>query len=278
MKKSKTVVLTVFLIIVLLIASSALFLNQLADRENAPVQPPNDTEQTGDTGSDQPQEPDENDTPADAQARIREIDAILNDPYMVLVNVDNGLTAEYEPAELSTLQDMRLEKKTAEQLELMLDAANDAGLDTINIYSAYRNYTRQQTNYNNKVDYYLGEGYSEDRARELAAEIVNPPGKSEHQTGLATDICTAEIVNTYGNLNEAFENTDEYTWLYEHCAEYGFILRYPKDKVEITGITFEPWHYRYVGVERAKEIMKDKLCLEEYIKNLKDEKAQLEQK
>ncbi len=278
MKKSKTVVLTVFLIIVLLIASTALFLNQLADRENAPVQPPNDTEQTGDTGSDQPQKPDENDTPADAQARIREIDAILNDPYMVLVNVDNGLTAEYEPAELSTLQDMRLEKKTAEQLELMLDAADEAGLDTINIYSAYRNYTRQQTNYNNKVDYYLGEGYSEDRARELAAEIVNPPGKSEHQTGLATDICTAEIVNTYGNLNEAFENTDEYTWLYEHCAEYGFILRYPKDKVEITGITFEPWHYRYVGVERAKEIMKDKLCLEEYIKNLKDEKAQLEQK
>lgn len=271
MKKAGSVVLMILLIVVLLAVSVAIFGFKFDWFDQPAVeQGTNDLDENNDES---PADSDE-----DSSARIAEIDAILSDPYLVLVNVDNGLGADYAPAELVTIQDKSLDKTVAQQLQLMLDDAKNAGLDTINIYSAYRNYTKQETNYNNKVSYFLGEGYSEDRARELAAEVVNPPGKSEHQTGLATDICTADIVNTYGNLNEAFENTDEFTWLYEHCAEYGFILRYPKDKVEVTGITFEPWHYRYVGVERAKEIMDQKICLEEYIQGLKEEKAKLVQK
>lgn len=267
MRKGKSTVVTVLIIVFLLVASAGIFLFRSLKNEDQPTQTPeNDAE-----GTTQLQMSGE-----DKTKRIAEIDAILSDPYMILVNVDNGLASDYEPEDLTTIQDKQLVKIAAEQLEKMLNAAGEAGLDTINIYSAYRNYSRQETNYNNKVNYYLAEGYSEDRARELAAEVVNPPGKSEHQTGLATDICTASIVNNYGNLNEAFEETEEYEWLYEHCAEYGFVLRYPKDKVEITGITFEPWHYRYVGVERAKEIMSKKICLEEYIQGLKDEKAAIE--
>ena len=116
---------------------------------------------------------------------------------------------------------------------------------------------------------------SEQTATEMAATIVNPPGKSEHQTGLAADICTSEMVNQYGSLPEQFAQTEAYTWLYEHCDEYGFILRYPEDKEDVTGITFEPWHYRYVGKEYAKEIMDKQICLEEYVEQLASEKAAL---
>ena len=255
MRKGKSTVVTVLVIVLLLLLSAGIFLFHSLKTDDQPTQNP----ESNTEGNSQPQMSDD-----DKSKRIAEIDAILSDPYMVLVNVDNGLTSDYEPQDLTTIQDKQLVKIAAEQLEKMLNDANEAGLDTINIYSAYRNYSRQETNYNNKVNYYLGEGYSEDRARELAAEVVNPPGKSEHQTGLATDICTAAIVNTYGNLNEAFEETEEYEWLYEHCAEYGFVLRYPKDKVEITGITFEPWHYRYVGVEAAQYIMEHGICYEEF--------------
>ncbi len=274
MKKRKSVTLTVFLIIVLLIASVGIFM--ISFRETNTADTPSHTDQNGETSqsTESTDAPDMNEQ--DVQDRIAEIDAILNDPYMILVNVDHGVGEDYKPNDLVTIQDKNLEKTAAAQLKLMLSAADEAGMDTINIYSAYRNYTRQQTNYNNKVNYYLGEGYGQERAEELAAAIVNPPGKSEHQTGLAADICTADIVNRYASLHEDFEFTDEYKWLYEHCAEYGFILRYPKDKVEVTGISFEPWHYRYVGKTHAKEIMDRKICLEEYIEQLQKEKASLE--
>ena len=90
---------------------------------------------------------------------------------------------------------------------------------------------------------------------------VARPGTSEHQTGLAVDI----VDTSYQILDEGQENTPVQQWLMAHCAEYGFILRYPTDKSEITGVGYEPWHYRYVGVEAAREIMANGLCLEEYL-------------
>lgn len=268
MRRNKSIVLTVLLIILLLVASVGIFIITFKnDGVSTPEAPANNEEPETQTSELSAQE---------ASKRIAEIDAILNDPYMILVNVEHGVGEEYVPENLVTIQDKMMEETAAAQLKLMLDAAQQAGLDTINIYSAYRNYTRQETNYNNKVNYYLGEGYGQAEAEELAAAIVNPPGKSEHQTALATDICTADIVNQHASLHEDFEFTDEYEWLYEHCAEYGFILRYPKDKVDITGISFEPWHYRYVGQTHAKQIMSQKICLEEYIEALQQEKASLQ--
>lgn len=208
--------------------------------------------------------------------RVNQINAILNDKYMVLVNPDNGLSSDYAPQETTTIDGYTLEATAAVQLRKMLDDALEAGY-TITIYSAYRNYAKQETNFNNKINQYINQGYDRETAEQLAANIVNPPGKSEHQTGLAVDICTAEMVYKYGSLPEQFSETEEYAWLYEHCAEYGFILRYPEDKEDITGITYEPWHYRYVGLDRAKEIMDAKISLEEYIEDLQAKKAALEQ-
>ena len=92
------------------------------------------------------------------------------------------------------------------------------------------------------------------------ARLIAVPGTSEHETGLAADIVTP----SYQRLDAGYAGTKAARWLLENAASYGFVLRYPEDKTEITGIDYEPWHYRYVGVEAAKEIMAQGLCLEEY--------------
>ena len=99
-----------------------------------------------------------------------------------------------------------------------------------------------------------------------AGRWVAVPGTSEHETGMALDI----VSYSYQLLNEQQENTAEQKWFMEHCWEYGFILRYPKDKTEVTGIGYEPWHYRYVGREHAAKLYESGLCLEEYITALED--------
>ena len=107
-------------------------------------------------------------------------------------------------------------------------------------------------------------GISYEKAYEEAGNTVAYPGTSEHQLGLAVDI----VAKDYQQLDDKQANTEEAKWLKEHCAEYGFILRYPLDKTEETGIIFEPWHYRYVGKEAAKEIMEQGICLEKYLETL----------
>lgn len=107
---------------------------------------------------------------------------------------------------------------------------------------------------------WLSRGYTRNGAEAQAARWVARPGASEHQTGLAVDIVDA----SYQALDRGQEDTAVQRWLMAHCAEYGFILRYPTGKVERTGVNYEPWHYRYVGVDAARKIMKDGLCLEEY--------------
>ena len=106
-----------------------------------------------------------------------------------------------------------------------------------------------------------GTGLDRAAAEELAADEVARPGTSEHQLGLAVDI----ISNAHPELNEAWAETEEAKWLTENCAQYGFILRYPPDKSDITGIVWEPWHFRYVGEDAAAYIMENGLCLEEYL-------------
>ena len=104
-------------------------------------------------------------------------------------------------------------------------------------------------------------GLGRAEAEELAAAEVARPGTSEHQLGLAVDI----ISNVHPELDESWAQTEEAEWLKENCADYGFILRYPPDKSGITGIVWEPWHFRYVGEEAAQYIMENDLCLEEYL-------------
>ena len=137
----------------------------------------------------------------------------------------------------------------------MQAAAADDGVSLWAI-SAYRTLERQTELYEEKVAEYQALGYDEEQAKEEAGKWVAVPGTSEHCLGYAMDLCS---------LEDNFEDSAQFQWLQEHCADYGFILRYPKDKVEITKISYEPWHYRYVGSNHAKIIMSQGICLEEYL-------------
>ena len=137
----------------------------------------------------------------------------------------------------------------------MFEAASKDGV-YLTPCSGYRDYELQKRNYNNKIGYYESLGYSKKDAAVKAATIIMPPGSSEHNLGYAMDIVC---------VDEWFEDTDEFQWLMTNAADYGFILRYPKDKQDITKVTYEPWHWRYVGVEAAKEMKASGKVLEEYL-------------
>ncbi|MBR1692858.1 MAG: M15 family metallopeptidase, partial [Lachnospiraceae bacterium] len=142
----------------------------------------------------------------------------------------------------------------------MLKAARDDGVSLI-ICSPYRDLNRQEVLFNRKIKAYMKQGMSYLEAYQISSQAVTVPGASEHQLGLAIDFLT----NNYSSLNEGFADTPAGKWLAEHGCEYGFILRYPKGKEYITGIEFEPWHYRYVGKEAAMQITQQNLTLEEFV-------------
>jgi D-alanyl-D-alanine carboxypeptidase len=142
----------------------------------------------------------------------------------------------------------------------MLNDCKAKGLSPL-VCSAYRTISKQEELFQAKIDELMKTGISYDEAYTAAATVVAIPGTSEHNLGLAVDICA----ESYQLLDDNQADTAEQQWLMEHCAEYGFILRYPQGKEDITGIIWEPWHYRYVGVELAQEITSAELCLEEYL-------------
>lgn len=129
------------------------------------------------------------------------------------------------------------------------------------ISSAYRTLERQTALYQQKVAELIAAGYAQPDAEAVAATLVSPSGTSEHNLGLGIDIIAA----TTTVMNETFEQTPEFAWLIENCTDYGFILRYPKDKEDITKVAYEPWHFRYVGYIDAKRITEQGVCLEEYL-------------
>ena len=130
------------------------------------------------------------------------------------------------------------------------------------VCSAHRSVSLQQSLYDDMVDEFVSRGYDRAEAEKLAAQEVALPGTSEHHLGLAVDIVDWD----YQLLDEGQEDTAVQKWLLENSWRYGFILRYPTEKTNMTGIIYEPWHYRYVGKERAKQIYDSGLCLEEWLK------------
>lgn len=179
---------------------------------------------------------------------------------LILVNNDHLIDEDFEVTLTSLKNGHSVDSRIYDDLQKMMNDARKNGLSPL-ICSSYRTYEKQSELYNEKVDYYKGLGYSEEESLKKAANWVAAPGTSEHQLGLAVDIVSLN----YQMLNDDQENTKEQKWLMEHCHEYGFILRYPKDKIDITQVGYEPWHYRYVGYDAAKEITEKGLCLEEYL-------------
>lgn len=184
---------------------------------------------------------------------------------LILVNPSHFIPDDYV-VDLETVQGKyKMDKAAASHAKELVSAAKSAGYD-MQLCSAYRTIETSERLYNNKVSEFIALGYSKENAKTEAAKWVAPPGTSEHHTGLAMDLVSKDYWNYYSDLEHDYENFDSFKWMYNHCWEYGFILRYPKDKQDITGITYEPWHYRYVGIEAAKYIMENGLCLEEYVK------------
>lgn len=182
------------------------------------------------------------------------------DWMLCLVNASHPLTAEPDISLTELRNDQAIDSRAYPDLQEMMDAARDEGLDPL-ICSSYRTWKEQTLLYERKVSEYINAGYSRSSAETAAGEWVAVPGTSEHQLGLALDIVSA----SYQHLNEDQERTAEQRWLLENCWRYGFILRYPPSKSEITGIAYEPWHYRYVGRDAAREIFERGICLEEYL-------------
>lgn len=193
------------------------------------------------------------------------IDSNIQDWNLILVNKNNIIPENYEFEKSIIEEKWYIDIRIKQALEKMLSDARNQGLDPV-ICSAYRS-TGYQTNlYNKKVDEYRAKGYSQKDAEGQASYWVTNPGTSEHEIGLALDI----VEGSYQTLDEKQENTALQKWLMEHCYEYGFILRYPTDKKDITKINYEPWHYRYVGEKDAMFMKEKDFCLEEYIEFLKE--------
>lgn len=188
------------------------------------------------------------------------------DGLLLLVNPWTPLPEDFVPGELVPVQnDQAVDARAYPDLQDMLGDMSQAGLSPL-ICSSYRSQERQQELYDNKVQRVMAEGASREAAQAEAARWVARPGTSEHQTGLAVDIVS--LSNQM--LDETQESTPEFQWLAENAWKYGFILRYPSDKSEKTGIAYEPWHFRFVGKEAAEEMHDLGLCLEEYLESLAD--------
>lgn len=188
------------------------------------------------------------------------------DGLLLLVNPWTPLPEDFVPGELVPVQnDQAVDARAYPDLQDMLGDMSQAGLSPL-ICSSYRSQERQQELYDNKVQRVMAEGVSREAAQAEAARWVARPGTSEHQTGLAVDIVS--LSNQM--LDETQESTPEFQWLAENAWKYGFILRYPNDKSEKTGIAYEPWHFRFVGKEAAEEMHDLGLCLEEYLESLAD--------
>ena len=181
---------------------------------------------------------------------------------LLLANTEHPLPEGYEPVLANTGNGQYVDARILQPLQDLFAAAEEDGIH-LYVRSAYRSEETQAVLFEQLQQEYMAMGYSRSEAYDLAKQLRNLPGTSEHQTGLAVDIVSAS--NPRVNLVESLAETEWAQWLRENAADYGFILRYPEGKTDITGTSYEPWHYRYVGVEDAQKIMAAGLCLEEYL-------------
>lgn len=182
------------------------------------------------------------------------------DWQLILVNAQHALPDDFSVELADVGSGHSVDARIASALQVMLDDCRAAGLEPL-ICSSYRTQQIQQSLFDDKVQRLIAEGYAPDAAQAKAGTVVAAPGTSEHQTGLAVDLVDAGNQN----LDETQEQTPVQQWLIAHSWEYGFVLRYPNDKSSVTGIIYEPWHYRYVGKDAARDMHEGGLCLEEYL-------------
>ncbi|MED5016224.1 M15 family metallopeptidase [Paenibacillus chibensis] len=199
------------------------------------------------------------------QATIKEVDGkeVVTNPeaMTVIVNKQRSLPDGYEPTDLvepnvpfsfdGPHEKRHLRKEAADALEKLFAGAKEDGIE-LRAVSGYRSYSRQKSIFQNNV---------RTKGEEYASRVSAIPGMSEHQTGLAIDVSSPSAKN---ELEESFGDTTEGKWLAEHAADYGFVIRYLKDREDVTGYVYEPWHIRYIGTDLAQDVYKSGMTLEEY--------------
>ncbi len=178
-----------------------------------------------------------------------------DDWRLILVNNEHSIPYRYKPELMQLSNGVQIDKKIYPDLQRMFDDMRSNGIYPV-VSEGYRTHEEQKKMMSDKVESFISEGYSERDAKKHAREWVAVAGKSEHEIGLALDINADQSQST---------DTEVYDWLAENAYKYGFILRYPPDKEYITGIDYEPWHYRYVGTETSAEIHARNITLEEYL-------------
>lgn len=243
--------LLTFLLLAVVIVALIFLICRITAPEDGPTSLPHSP-----SGSRSPA-PDQSDTPDPSPSASQPAEI----PWqLTLVNPTHPLPDNFAVQTTMLPNGLSFDSRAYDALSKMLADCRAAGLEPL-VCSAYRSVETQEELFQQKINSYIDRGMSYDEAYNATRVEIAAPGTSEHSLGLAADICAM----SYQLLDDAQANTAEQQWLMAHCSEYGFILRFPKEKEELTGIIYEPWHYRYVGEEAAKEIMERGLCLEEYM-------------
>ena len=222
---------------------------QQEEKEEAPVE-----------SSSQKEEQEQSSQETKQQQLAEEFAKEKEEYYLLLANAENPLPQDWSIQTEEVQNGYEMDKRAAPAMREMIQAAKEDGVELM-LCSAYRSIEKQQQLFDRSQQAYMAQGMSEEEAYAKTATETAIPGTSEHQTGLAADIVTP----TYQMLDAGFADTPAGQWLSEHAAEYGFVLRYPQDKQEVTGIIYESWHYRFVGKTHAKLMKESGLCLEEYL-------------
>lgn len=222
---------------------------QQEEKEEAPVE-----------SSSQKEEQEQSSQETKQQQLAEEFAKEKEEYYLLLANAENPLPQDWSIQTEEVQNGYEMDKRAAPAMREMIQAAKEDGVELM-LCSAYRSVEKQQQLFDRSQQAYMARGMSEEEAYAKTATETAIPGTSEHQTGLAADIVTP----TYQMLDAGFADTPAGQWLSEHAAEYGFVLRYPQDKQEVTGIIYESWHYRFVGKTHAKLMKESGLCLEEYL-------------
>lgn len=194
-------------------------------------------------------------------------DVSTKDWNLILVNNWHPIDETLEIPMETVADQKEIDARIVEPYTEWIKAAKEAG-HTIFLASSYRSVERQQANYDASIQSYINEGYSREEAIEKTEDYIAVPGGSEHHTGLALDMVDNEWLSTGNGLVPEYDTQESQQWLVNTAADYGFILRFPKNKETETGIQYESWHFRYVGVENAQFIQQHGLALEEYIELL----------
>lgn len=182
---------------------------------------------------------------------------------LLLVNETHPLEEGYEVTLSAVAGGQKVDSRIVKPLNDMMDAMREEGMNPL-VCSGYRSVEKQSRLFNEFIEERLDEGWTYEEAFFKAKTRIALPGTSEHQTGLAVDI----VGKSYQSLDDGQAQTQEARWLAEHCGEYGFILRYPESKTDVTGIDYESWHFRYVGKEAAAYIMEQEITLEEFLETV----------